>query len=115
MVWWGVVIVSLISAGAGAVIVWFMFNRPLADLRTERELARNRQRTAEQVATAERLAHKAIAAEREELAKRLREINAWYRGQKGRIAKNAQRTFEELAGDPDQLDRELDSLLKPDR
>ena len=113
MVWWGVIVVALIAAGVGALIVRLTINRPMADIRAARELAQIQKRTAEKMAAAERAAHRAVAAERADLARKLRSINAWYAEQKWRVGENAQKMYETLAGDPDQLDRELDRILEP--
>lgn len=111
MVWWGVVIVALLSMAIGALAVFVVMRRKIIGAQAAAELAQIQKAVADDTAATEKLAKDEIEKSRLELAERLSAVNTWYNDHKLRIGRNAKKNYEALAGDPDALDRELKRLL----
>ena len=114
MPWWGVLIVTAVVAIAAVIITWILARRSGGALVDQAAIDKAQREVAEKIAAAEKSAKAAVAAERAELATKLKAINAWYQERQNELNSEVQREYEKLAGDPAALDRKLDQLLGTD-
>lgn len=111
MPWWGVLIIVAVAIIAAVIITYLLTRKSSAALVAAKELAETRADTAAKKLEAERATKEQLAAESKALVARLREIDAWYEKARTNINKERRDAFENLATDPDALDRKLDELL----
>jgi hypothetical protein len=111
MPWWGILIIVAVAVLAAVIITYLLARRSNVALRAAKELAEARADTTAKKLEAERATKDQLAAESKALVARLREVDAWYEKARHNITKERRNAFENLATDPDALDRKLDELL----
>jgi uncharacterized protein HemX len=111
MPWWGWLIIIAVCIIATAIVVYVSLRKGSGAAHALAEAEREKAKAAAAKAEQEKATRIRVEQERNDLATKLKAINAWYAGAQQQISRERQSEYEKLAGDPTALDAELDRLL----
>jgi len=111
MPWWGWLIIIAVCVIATAIVVYVSLRKSSGAAQALADAAEAKAKAAREQAEQEKKTRIEVEQERNDLAAKLKAINAWYTSAQKKISREAKSEYEMLAGNPAALDAELDRLL----